>query len=267
MYIADSHTHCNHSHDSFTPPEEMIENAISKGASYIAMTDHCDKDYALIPEFFDIKQIDLPSHFADAHALRERYKGKIDIAVGLECGYYAPADKLYREILAQYPTDVVINSVHVVNEEDCYYDSYFTRGRKAAYGIYVQAVLDSVNADFPYDVIGHIGYVARKAPFENRALRYEEFPDMFDEILRGIIHKGKALEVNGRGTGIPYIPEDGILRRYKELGGELVTYGSDAHYPQLQLIHYDEVKEGLKALGFKYIFHYLDHKPIAAEID
>lgn len=49
---------------------------------------------------------------------------------------------------------------------------------------------------------------------------------MFDEILRGIIQKGKALEVNGRGTGIPYIPEDGILRRYRELGGELVTYGS-----------------------------------------
>ena len=267
MFVADSHTHCNHSHDSFVPPEEMIENAIAKGASYMAMTDHCDKDYALIPEFFDIKQIDLDSHFKQARALQERYKGKLQIGVGLECGYYAPADKLYREILAQYPTDVVINSVHVVNEEDCYYDSYFTRGRKAAYGMYVQAVLDSVNADFPYDIIGHIGYVARKAPFENRALRYEEFPDMFDEILRGIIQKGKALEVNGRGTGIPYIPEDGILRRYRELGGELVTYGSDAHYPQLQLIHYNEVKEGLKTLGFRYIFHYLDHKPVAAEID
>ena len=111
MFVADSHTHCNHSHDSFVPPEEMIENAIAKGASYMAMTDHCDKDYALIPEFFDVKQIDLDSHFKQARALQERYKGKLQIGVGLECGYYAPADKLYREILAQYPTDVVINSI------------------------------------------------------------------------------------------------------------------------------------------------------------
>lgn len=267
MYIADGHTHCDHSHDSFVPAREMIENAIRLGASYMAMTDHCDRDYALIPAFSDVPQIDLKRHFAESRALKAEYAGKIDLAVGLECGYYAPADKLYAEILSKYETDVVINSVHVAGEEDCYYDSYFTRGRREAYGIYVRAVLDSVKADFPYDVIGHIGYVARKAPFENRALRYEEFPDMFDEILRGIIERGKALEVNGRGTGIPYIPEDGILRRYKELGGELITYGSDAHYPQLQLIHFNEVKEGLKALGFKYLFHYLSHEPIAEVID
>ena len=164
MFVADSHTHCNHSHDSFVPPEEMIENAIAKGASYMAMTDHCDKDYALIPEFFDIKQIDLDSHFKQARALQERYKGKLQIGVGLECGYYAPADKLYREILAQYPTDVVINSVHVVNEEDCYYDSYFTRGRKAAYGMYVQAGLGSGEAARPSGGNRHLGHGARKDP-------------------------------------------------------------------------------------------------------
>ena len=267
MYIADGHTHCDHSHDSFVPAREMIENALAQGASYMAMTDHCDKDYALIPAFADVPQIDLERHFAESRALKAEYAGRLDIAVGLECGYYAPADKLYADILQKYKTDVVINSVHVAHEEDCYYPEYFTRGRREAYGIYLQAVADSVKAEFPYDVIGHIGYVARKAPFPDRALRYAEFPDILDEILRGIIERGKALEVNGRGTGIPYIPEDGILRRYRELGGELIAYGSDAHYPQLQLIHFKEVCAGLKALGFKYLFHYLEHKPIAAEIE
>ncbi|MCI8325285.1 MAG: histidinol-phosphatase HisJ family protein [Clostridia bacterium] len=266
MIAADCHSHCEHSHDSSTPARVMLDGAIAKGAGYLALTDHCDRDCQLIDGFQWVRQIDLDAHFSSLERLKDEYKGKIELGIGLEMGYYAPADALYSDITGKYHTDVLINSVHMVGAQDCYDRSYFDCGRAEAYGEYLRAVAASVQAPYDYDIIGHIGYVARKSPYEDRALKYGEFPDMIDSILKSIIDKGKALEVNGRGTDTPFIPESDIVRRYRELGGELITFGSDAHNPDWLLINYDKVVEALKAMGFKYIFRYLNHRPIGERL-
>ncbi|MDE5618209.1 MAG: histidinol-phosphatase HisJ family protein [Clostridia bacterium] len=266
MFIADCHSHCLHSHDSKTPVKEMLDGAVKKGAGYLALTDHCDKDCVLIPGFEWVRQIDLDAHIQELDKVKQEYTGVIEVGIGLELGYYAPAGDMYAEITRKYPTDVIINSVHIVNCEDCYYPSYFERDRALAYGDYLRAVRRSIDAPYNYDIIGHIGYVARKAPYSDRALRYSEFPEMIDDILKAIIDKGKALEVNGRGPDGTYAPTFDIVKRYRQLGGELVTFGSDAHNPDYILINYDKVVEGLKAAGFRYIFRYLNHRPIGERI-
>lgn len=268
--IIDCHTHCDFSHDSTAPARDMIESALAKGLSYFAITDHCDKDCEVLPGYEYIRQIDLPRRFEEITSLRDEYRGKIDVAVGIEYGWLAAADPLYIEINKQYETDIIINSVHLVSGEDCYFAPFFDkRTRREAYTEYLQDVSASVDAPYDYDVIGHIGYVIRKAPYEDKVMRYADYSDLLDEILRKLIAKGKALELNSHaeGTGLDFLPEPDTLRRYRELGGELVTFGSDAHAPENIARNFDLVCEALKAAGFKYLFKYKAHSPVAIKLD
>jgi len=104
----DTHTHCKHSHDSKEEPIQMIEHAISLGMDYIAFTDHFDGELTFLPEFDYIPQIDLQKHFEEITSLKEQYKGRIEIGVGLECGYMKEANNLYLSRLNNFNTDIII---------------------------------------------------------------------------------------------------------------------------------------------------------------
>lgn len=265
----DSHTHCRHSHDSKTDPRDMIEKAISMGMDYIAFTDHFDGELTLIPEFNYIPQIALKRHFDELEHLQKEYEDKIYVALGIECGYMKEAEELYLGRLAPYLTDITINSVHTIEYEDCYLPSYFEKRSKAqAYGAYLKAVRDSLDSIYPFDVVGHLGYVVRKSIYEDKALKYSDFADILDDILKTMIEKGKALEINsqGKGTGLDFLPTSEILLRYKELGGELITFGSDAHTLERLGEKYSLVTDFLKAHGFENIFKYISHKPVAVKL-
>ena len=247
----------------------MIEGALARGLTYFAITDHCDKDCQVLPGFEYIRQIDLPRRFEEIARLRDEYRGRIDVAVGIEYGWLAAADPLYAEINARYETDIVINSVHLVSGEDCYLPQFFfSRTQRRAYTEYLQDVSASLDAPYDYDVVGHIGYVIRKAPYEDKILHYGDYSDLLDEILRKLISKGKALELNSHaeGTGLDFLPERATLRRYRELGGELVTFGSDAHEPINIARNYNIVCDALKDIGFRYLFKYKAHSPIPIKL-
>ena len=265
----DTHTHCKHSHDSKEEPKDMIEQAISLGMDYIAFTDHFDGELTLLPEFDYVPQINLERHFEEIRALKEQYKDKIEIGVGVECGYMKEANDIYLSQLSKFDTDIIINSIHTIEYEDCYMPSYFAKRSKAqAYGAYLKAVRESLDCPYHYDSVGHIGYVIRKSTYADKALKYEDFADIIDDILLTLIAKGKALEINtqSKGTGLDFLPTVEILSRYKELGGELLTFGSDAHFCGRIGEKYSLVTDWLKANGFKYLFKYLSHKPIAVKI-
>lgn len=189
------------------------------------------------------------------------------MGVGIECGYMKEADDVYLNTLAKYDIDVTINSVHMVEYEDCYFPSFFQKRTKAeAYGAYLKAIRESVDSPYEFDSIGHIGYVVRKSIYDDKSLRYDEFSDIIDDILQSIIAKGKALEVNSRGGDLDFLPTVEILKRYKELGGELLTFGSDAHLKSRIGEKYKLIADVLKGLGYKYLFKYLSHKPIAVKL-
>ena len=118
--MIDTHTHCKHSHDSKEEPSAIIERAIELGMEYVAITDHYDGELTLLPEFAFIRQIDLDNHFKELCALKEKYAEKIQVGVGIECGYMKEANDLYLHTLKPYDIDFTINSVHTVEYEDCY---------------------------------------------------------------------------------------------------------------------------------------------------
>ena len=268
--MIDCHTHTKYSHDSQQDPRQAIEYAIFNGLEYLAFTDHCDRDCLFSPLHKDkIRQINLDACMADISSLKEEYKGKIDIGVGIECGYMKEATPIYIEDLKKFKTDIIINSIHLVDFVDCYFNEFFDgKSKLDAYKMYTQAIYDSLFVPYHYDVVAHIGYVSRKAPYDERFYNYYELQDLIDAILKTIIEKGKALEINShaQNTGDITLPNYDIIKRYKELGGELITFASDAHKKEVQCYLYNDITERLKSLGFKYLFKYLEHQPIPVKM-
>lgn len=262
--------HCNHSVDSPTPIDVMINACISKGMKYIAFTDHFDRDYLYSNSINkNVGQIDLPYHIADTLRAKKQYEGKIEIACGIECGFSKAAEADYRQLLDDKPFDIILNSVHSVNGLDCYEMEYFEgKSKKEAFEHYLLTMLDSVNCDYDYDVITHLGYVCRKAPFEERSLNYADFADIYDSILKGIIDKGVSLELNShnRGTATPFLPFLTVVQRYIELGGSEFTFGSDAHRVDRVNDKFDVVRDYLISNNQKYINIFRNREKIKIDL-
>ena len=248
-YLFDTHTHSDYSHDGIPALEELVKAAISKGLKYLAITDHCDKDCVALPGFEWVRQIDLVSRKAEMTALKQKYAGEIYIADSLEYGYAPEADALYLDVQNSYPTDYVINSVHIVEGIDVYFREYFDSRTKA-------------------DAIGHLGYIARCSTYPEKKLYYSDFPDLIDAILKAVINKGKSLEINtaSKGTKCDLFHDTTILKRYKQLGGELITFGSDAHEPSRLCADFEEAEAAALSCGFRYAFVYSGHKPSAVKL-
>ena len=97
-------------------------------------------------------------------------------------------------------------------------------------------------------------YVNRYGDYDNRNLNVSEFREIIDEILKLLIKKDKGIELNTSGIkyGLGYIhPKIEIIKRYKELGGEIVTIGSDAHSPEYVASHIKDAYTLLRHAGFK----------------
>ena len=263
MYYPDHHVHCNFSPDSQTSPEAQIERAMELGMPAICFTDHMDYDY---PEeagiLFDLNpEIYLPV----MHRLTRQYAGRIDVRTGVEIGLEIAYQDQILSYIQSHDWDFVIGSIHLSDRKDPYLPSYFAgRSSKEAYHRYFETTLECLQAFPPaYDIFGHLDYVFRCG---DRCVTnaWAEWPDLIDEILRQIVQQGLGLDVNtgGMKNGLPMQhPHDDILRRYRELGGELITLGSDAHKPVNLGDHFPELGEKLKALGFKYAASYKKRKP------
>ena len=263
--MIDCHTHTNLSHDGNYSAKEMVAQANKLGLIYYAITDHMDRDYIdFCPSFY---QINLDTLTEKVFEVKDQ-KGMF-VALGVECGYSKSAEQRYAEELPKYPFDIILNSLHTLDDIDIYFPDFFEdKTQREAYGKYFLGVLDSVNALYPYDVITHLGYVIRNAPYSPKTVIYSEYADYLDEILKTIIKKGKCLEVNANITCERYgfYPNKEILTRYKQLGGEQLSFGSDAHRIERIGTNYDTIGNEVKSLGFKYYTVFKQRKPYFVEI-
>ena len=249
----DQHMHCNFSGDSDALPEDMIKAGIAHGLSGICFTDHLDYDY---PEEPNIFLLDFDNYFKVLSDLKEKYTDKISVNIGIELGLQTQAAGQNLAVAEKYPFDFIIGSSHVVNHMDPYYPEFFAgRDEDAAYMEYFESVLENINSGVDFDVYGHIDYVVRYGPNKNAFYTYEKFKDIIDEILTQLISKGKGIEVNTGGfkygLGHPNPTED-IIKRYRELGGEIITMGADAHVPEYVAYEFDKTAQIIKKCGFKY---------------
>ncbi|MDE7084987.1 MAG: histidinol-phosphatase HisJ family protein, partial [Clostridia bacterium] len=228
--LIDIHLHSGFSFDSKEKTENYVVSAFNTGVPAIGFSEHYDYDALL--DGADIAVADIPEYVAHINEIKTRYS-RPEILCGIEFGYRDVAVEKYVNLIKEYDFDYVINSVHTLADRgDCFHDRFFEgKTLKESYYDYLKAVLESVRAEFDYQIIGHIGYVSRYRSGSGAKIRYGDFSDIIDEILREIISRGKCLEIN-TSTGsseCDYLPDCDIIERYLQLGGEKLSFGSDAH--------------------------------------
>ena len=259
---ADVHMHSTFSSDSKSCPEEMILGSIEKGLEMICFTDHYDKDNMdWGPE--DI--FDPEEYFRILLPLREKYKEQIEVRIGVETGLQPHLADYYGEFVRKYPFDQVIGSVHSIQRSDIADGHFFkTCTDEEVYRMPFEETLLDVQSDSSFDVLGHLDYVVRYGKEKEAQYSYKKYSELIDEILRTLIAKGKGLELNMAGLkyGLPFAhPHPDVLRRYKELGGEIITVGADGHKPEHIAYDFHKAEDILKESGFRYYAEFRERQP------
>lgn len=265
---ADVHMHSNFSHDSECTPEQMILGAINKGLRMICFTDHYDKDdFAWGQE--DV--FDPEEYFKVMKPLQEKYKDKIDMRIGVEIGMQPYLEPFYREFVNKYPFDFVIGSVHSIRKSDIAFGEIFkSYTDEEVYKMTLEETLEDVSIYNDFDTLGHLDYMTRYGKMREKHYSYIKYADIIDEILKTLIKKEKGLELNMAGLkyGLPYAhPHMDVLKRYRELGGEIITIGADGHKPEHIAYDFHKVSAILKECGFAYYTEFNKRKPYFCILD
>lgn len=255
---ADFHLHTHNSGDSPAPMEDMVLRAIELGLTDICFTDHLDLDY---PHYDDLPDgafdLDFDAYRTEVALYRDKYKDKINIGYGVEIGMQTQIAKENSEIVQRENFDFVIASIHLINRKDPYYAGFWT-GLDPSQVLkeYFELTLENLLLFNDYDVLGHIDYLVRYVP-EGTEYSYKKYSDVIDAILLHIIKNDKGLDLNSKAafktiytTGGNPNPHPDILRRYKELGGKVITFGSDAHTPEGIAGAFDKVRDIAINCGF-----------------
>ncbi len=262
----DMHMHSSFSTDSDSPMESMVQSAREHGLKGICFTEHMDLDY---PEFYFPED---PSAFvADPDAvwneilrLRTLTGSSVWIGFGLEFGMQSHLSTRFHQLATHYPLDFIIASQHLVNSLDPYYpDTWKNTDPDELIAAYYEEMLSNLKTMQEWDTLAHVDYIIRYIPGHRDLLAsghitapYDSMArhkNIIDEILGYVINCGKCLEVNTAGykykLGQPN-PAPSIIRRYRQLGGEKITIGADAHAPEHVAIAFDEVRQLLLSMGF-----------------
>lgn len=249
----DYHLHTVHSFDGVQSVDELCREMIARGVEEICLTEHLEPNHpdpeVNVPPIWDV-------YFREIENARRAYP-LLTIRAGVEIGDEPASRCSVLRDLSEYPFDFYLLSLHLVGGVDCYDAERFYAGktRAGAYREYAEAKAESVMAFEDYDAVAHIGYVSRYAPWsDSRPLRYEDAPDVFDAMLRHMVEHGKCLEINTSTleTMGCTLPHESIIRRYIALGGEMFTFGSDAHDTQSDYRGIERTRERVRELGGKY---------------
>ena len=277
MIQADMHIHTWFSMDSEACPRDMADEAVRKGLKTICFTDHFDKDDL---EWGEEGIFDVDAYFVEMQKLQEEYAGKLNIRIGIELGLRTYLKDYYEELTKKYPFDFVIGSVHNVPykkdaEGNILYtdpaaEKLFTdRTDKEAYRLMMETTLENVRTSDCFQTLGHLDYVVRYGKSREKEYSYTDYADIIDEILKLLIEKEKGLEVNSAGLkyGLPFAhPHPDVLKHYRELGGEIITIGADAHKPEHIAYDFAKAEEILKSCGFKYYTEFFEQKPVFKQL-
>lgn len=277
MIQADMHMHTWFSTDSEACPRDMADEAVRKGLKTICFTDHFDKDDL---EWGEEGIFDVDAYFVEMQKLQEEYAGKLNIRIGIELGLRTYLKDYYEELTKKYPFDFVIGSVHNVPykkdaEGNILYtdpaaEKLFTdRTDKEAYRLMMETTLENVRTSDCFQALGHLDYVVRYGKSREKEYSYTDYADIIDEILKLLIEKEKGLEVNSAGLKyrLPFAhPHPDVLKRYRELGGEIITIGADAHKPEHIAYDFAKAEEILKSCGFKYYTEFFEQKPVFKQL-
>ena len=259
----DYHVHSHYSDDSNTPMERQIKRACELGLDEICFTDHVDYGVR-------VKDMDYPRYFAEIDGLREKYAGKIVIRSGLECGVQVHTIPQYESLYDTYRNelDFILLSVHQVGNI-CFWNQEYQQGKtQDEYNRgYYEELLRVVKGYRDYSVLAHMDLMVRYDMAG--AYPFRKVKDIIAEILTTVIKNGRGIEMNTASWryGLPDTqPCREILRLYHDLGGEILSLGSDTHSPEYIYDHMNEAREILHSIGFKRFCTFEKMKPVYHEL-
>lgn len=271
--FADYHVHTHFSDDSTYLMEDVIKDAIHMGMDEICFTDHVD--YGIKVDWDSgqdiiyrdgepMANVDYPAYAEQIGILRKRYGDQITIRMGMEFGMQMHTILQFETLYGRYPFDFIILSVHQVEDQE-FWTQEFQRGRtQQEYNErYYEEILNLVKNYQHYSVLGHLDLIVRYD--EKGVYPFEYVKSYVEEILNEVIRNGKGIEVNTssyRYGLADTTPSREILKLYKELGGRIITLGSDSHKPEHLGVCMEETKELLRSIGFDSFCTYDKLQPI-----
>ena len=266
IITADCHLHSHHSGDSTAPMEDMIRRGIALGLKTMCFTEHNDFDYPPDPKNPEESfLLNVDSYLYELIRLKEKYADQIRILFGVELGLQPECVRKNAVFAKSYDFDFIIGSSHICHGMDPYYPAFFEgRTEEEAYREYFLSILENIRKFQNFDVYGHLDYVVRYGPNRDENYSYEKYKDVIDPILEAILENEKGIELNtgGIGRGMKDAnPCIAILKRYRQLGGEIITIGSDAHEPRHVATFFDRASQALEDCGFRYYCVYEKRVP------
>lgn len=257
----DSHVHTSISHDGISTIEDYLKYAVEVGVDEITFTEHYD-DYTGLET--KLKTLDVLRYYKEY--LLKKDDNLVKTNFGIEIGLQPDIVEKVQSMVSKFPFDFIIGSSHITCKKDMAMDRTFFEGysRKEAYLRYFSEVLQNILIYNEFDVYGHLDYVVRYGGYASKKIEYDEFKEILDEILINLIRKDKGIEVNTSGLryglGNPH-PNIDVIKRYKELGGKIITIGSDAHKVEDLAKNFKDVLDVLEFIGYKEIAVYHNRQP------
>lgn len=264
-FVFDSHTHSQYSPDADTDLREMCEYAIAHGIDGFCVTDHCDCNHDR-PE----QDARMAACRQEVKQLREEYRGRLLLCYGMELAQQNFDPAIVARIYGSFEGDFMIGSMHRAdNQPDFSVIDFSTIEFEPLLEKYYHELLETAQIN-KLDILAHITYPLRYAGAERLAgMDLHKYDDITDEIFRTLIQNGKGIEINVSGLRQPYgkpFPTGEYLKRFHDLGGEIVTIGSDAHFPQHVGANFADGVAILKAAGFDHYCYFVERKPRYVDI-
>ena len=255
----DYHMHSRVSFDGHHTGLAMAQAAVAAGLKEICFTDHLDYD-----PLGQMGKLDFDTDAYNAEYDHLEIPG-LKIRRGAEFGMDIHNLEQFQRDLQRRHFDFVLGSVHFVDDLDVYYEGYWQdKTVFQAERRYLEATLETVRLHNDFDVLAHLTYIGKtKCHPAPRAVPFDEHRELIDEILRVVAAKGKGLEMNSSGVDRcgGFLPTIDYFRRFKELGGEIITIGSDAHTSDRVGQYSFDACSLLKEV-FGYVCTFEDRKPI-----
>lgn len=276
MKFFDNHNHSTFSPDSVSSVEAAIRRAMELGLAGLAITDHYDIDAPSRDQEFSFDpaeqqaEIDRVVMALGGDMLRNGFQVMKGIEVGLQPGIM---DKI-KSFTSSYNFDTVIASIHFVDGTDPYMGTYY--GDKEpfqAFSHVLEVMYQTAVAYRDFDILGHYDYVARYSPYGpgSRDITMAKFGDWIEPILKFLAQEGKTFEINTKTykNHKGYVPtlDTAILRRFRELGGEALSLGSDSHNTDRIGDEFEKYAHIAKQCGFRYLVYFKERKPQYYRID
>ena len=279
IMLADYHIHSEYSDDSVEPMEAIIESAIEKNISEICFTDHVDYDIKIDHDIFrqmndeekvryeKVLNVNYPDYFKEIEILKNKYKDRIIIKKGLEFGIQTHTVEKFRNLFNSYDLDFIILSCHQSDNKEFWNYAYQEGKTEDEYNLgYYQEIYSCIHQYNDYSVLGHLDLIQR---YNKKRYPFEKSKDIITEILKKIIKENKGIEVNTSSFAYKLedlTPSRDILSLYYELGGKIITIGSDAHNAKSVGSHIALIQQELKNIGFRYFCTFDKMKPVFHEL-